>query len=289
MATIMLALQNDKDCKLIEGELSDEYSIKKARGKKSCEEEMDLVVFDLPTFKQCQGTCEEKIAEEKPLFLPVLLLVKRGKEEAVSQYLGDTVDDILLTPLKKVELRTRIQSMLETRRFSLKYRDEMKEKTLTDPLTGLYNRRYFDEFIGKEAERAKRYGHPVAFCMMDMNNFKEVNDRYSHMVGDEVLKEVSQLLLGNIRESDILVRYGGDEFLLVMPETNGESTTVVERIDGKLKEWNENTELIDRPLGIAIGHSHWLPGEDRSVAEALKEADDNMYKDKGKKSLSDDH
>mgnify|MGYP000388476806 CR=1 FL=1 len=277
----MLALQNDKDFKLLEEELSDEYSIKKARGKESCEaEEIDLVVFDLPTFKYARETCEERIEEEKPLFLPVLLLVQRDKEEAVDQYLGDTVDDILLTPLKKVELRTRIQSMLKTRRFSLKYRDEMKEKTLTDPLTGLYNRRYFDEFIDKEAERAKRYGHPVAFCMMDMNNFKEVNDRYSHMVGDEVLKEISKLLKDNIRESDILVRFGGDEFLLVMPETNGESTTVVERIDGKLKDWNENTELIDRPLGIAIGHSHWLPEEDRSVEEALKKADENMYEDK---------
>jgi diguanylate cyclase (GGDEF)-like protein len=280
METIMLALQNDKDCRLIEKELAEEYSVKKARGRESCEEEMDLLVFDLPTFKQCQGICEKKIEEEEPLFLPVLLLVKRGKEEAVAQYLGDTVDDILLTPLKKVELKTRIESLLRTRRFSLKYRDEMKEETLTDPLTGLYNRRYFDEFIDKEAERAKRYGHPVAFCMMDMNNFKEVNDRYSHMVGDEVLKEISKLLKDNIRESDVLVRFGGDEFLLVMPETNGESTTVVERIGDKLEEWNENTELIDQRLGIAMGHSHWLPGEDGSIEEALKEADESMYEDK---------
>jgi len=283
VATIMLALQNEKDCQLIESELSGDYSVKQARGKESCEEEMDLVVFDLPTFKQCQETCEARIEEEKPLFLPVLLLVKRGKEEAVSQYLGVTIDDILSTPLKKVELRARIQSLLRTRRFSLKYRDEMKEKTLTDPLTGLYNRRYFEEFIGKEAERAKRYGHPVAFCMMDMNNFKDVNDRYSHMVGDEVLKEISKLLKTNIRESDVLIRYGGDEFLLVMPETNGESTTVVERISQKLEKWNEVTELIDHPLGIAIGHSHWLPGEDKSVGEALEEADKNMYRDKERK------
>lgn len=282
MATIVLALQNSKDCQLIREELSEEYSVIEGRSKEDCSKDIDLVIFDLPTFQKLGEVCEKKVEEEEPLHLPVLLLLNRGKEQAAAKYVGGTVDDILLTPVKKLELRARIQSLLRSRRYSLKYKEEMKEKILTDPLTGLYNRRFFQEFIEKEAERAKRYGHPIAFSMMDINNFKEVNDRYSHMVGDRVLKEISKLLLENIRESDILVRYGGDEFLLVMPETNGESTTVIERIADKLEKWNEESELIDETLEVAIGHSHWLPGEDRSIEDALKKADENMYEDKNK-------
>lgn len=282
MATILLALQNKKDSQLLKRELSKEYSILEASDKEVFEKDLDLVVFDFPMFQKLRDVCADKVNEEKPLHLPVLLLVKRNKEEAVSQYLGDMIDDILLTPSKKIELKTRIHSLLRTRRFSLKYRDQMREKSLKDHLTGLYNRRYFQEFIDKEAKRAKRYGHPIAFCMLDINNFKEVNDRYSHMIGDEVLKEISQLLLENIRESDILVRYGGDEFLLVMPETKRGMTVVVDRINHKLREWNKETELIEETLQIAIGQSHWVPEDDISIKETLKEADKKMYADKRK-------
>lgn len=281
MWKIMLALENDRNVHLIKRELSGKYSVIEVTGREDWNKPFDLVIFDLPTFRSLKEVCQERLEKEKPLFLPVLLLVNREKEGVVSQFLGDTVDDILLSPVKKVELRTRIQSLLRTRRFSLKLKEQMKKKSLRDPLTGLYNRRYFDSIIEKEAERAKRYKHPIAFCMMDINNFKEVNDRYSHMMGDEVLKEIAGLLQDNIRESDILIRYGGDEFLLIMPETNGESVNVVERINRKLKRWNEETDIIGFPLGIAIGHSHWLPGQERDIDRVIEEADENMYAEKG--------
>ncbi|MFB6291660.1 MAG: GGDEF domain-containing protein [Candidatus Bipolaricaulia bacterium] len=280
MAKIMLALQNERNRELIRDELAENHSALEGREEEDCARDVDLVIFDLPTFKKLREACESKREEEKPLHLPVLLLLEREKEEAVAKYLGDTVDDILLTPVKKPELKTRIGSLLQTRRFSLKFRDQMREESLKDPLTGLYNRRYFQEFIEKEAERARRYGHPISFSMMDINNFKDINDRYSHMVGDEVLKDISQLLLDNIRESDILVRYGGDEFLLVMPETNRGITVVVDRIVHKLKEWNGKTDLIEETLEIAIGQSYWAPEKDISIEQALKEADEDMYENK---------
>lgn len=280
MPTILLALDNKRNSELIKKNLEERYSVIETDGKEDCNKSFDLVIFDLPTFKSLQDECKERIEEEKPLFLPVLLLVKKGTAGAFEQYLGDPVDDIITSPVRKVELRSRIKSLLKTRSFSLRLKEQMKKKSLKDPLTGLYNRRYFENTLDKEAERARRYKHPIAFCMMDINNFKEVNDQYSHMVGDEVLKEISNLLKDNIRESDMLVRYGGDEFMLVMPETNGESRNVVKRIRIKIERWNSQTDLIDFPLRIAIGHSHWLPDEEGDIEDALMEADREMYKNK---------
>jgi len=280
MPKIMLALQNDRNCELIKSELAEDYSVVTASREKDFQKSFDLVIFDLPTFKSFREFCGERIEAEKPLFLPVLLLINRERKEVIGQYLGTMVDDILMSPVKKFELKMRIQSLLRTRRFSVKLKEQMEKKALRDPLTGLYNRRYFDDIIDQEAERARRYEHPIAFCMMDMNNFKAVNDRYSHMVGDEVLREIANLLQDNIRESDILIRYGGDEFLLVMPETDGESINVLKRIKTVLERWNKKADIIDLSLEIAVGHSHWFPNQDRDIKSALEEADKKMYEDK---------
>ncbi|MFP4589818.1 MAG: GGDEF domain-containing protein [Candidatus Acetothermia bacterium] len=282
MAKIFLALENGRNRELIREELAEKHTILNASRKEDCGESFDLVIFDIPTFRALQDPCKERVEEEKPLFLPVLLLVNDDRKEAADKYLEGFVDDILLCPIKKIELQTRVTSLLRTRQISLKLKNEMEKKALRDPLTGLHNRRFLEGIIGKEVERAKRYKHPLAFCMIDINGFKEINDRYSHMIGDEVLKELASLLKNNIRESDFLIRYGGDEFLILMPETDGESVNVVERIHREVEVWNSETDLIEVSLGIAIGHSHLLPDQEKSVDEVLKQADERMYEDKRK-------
>ncbi|MFB6214820.1 MAG: GGDEF domain-containing protein, partial [Candidatus Bipolaricaulia bacterium] len=118
--------------------------------------------------------------------------------------------------------------------------------------------------------------------MIDVNRFKEINDRYSHQIGDQVLKEVAKLIEENVRDADTVVRYGGDEFLVMFPETNGEVENTVGRLRRKTEDWNKRTELLDFPLRLAMGISHWNPDRDRDVEEALKEADRKMYEDKKK-------
>jgi len=166
----------------------------------------------------------------------------------------------------------------EVKRIRLE--DELREQAICDPLTGLYNRRYFNETLQREVERAKRYAKPLAFLMVDINRFKEINDRYSHLTGDRVLSEVASLLRENVRAADTVVRYGGDEFLVMMPETDGGSDTTMERLEDNLATWNENSDLIDFPISLAMGISYWSPEQNRDVEEALKEADRRMYKDK---------
>jgi len=158
--------------------------------------------------------------------------------------------------------------------------EELKERAIRDPLTGLYNRRYFNETLQKEVKRSKRYNEPLAFLMIDVNRFKEINDRYSHQTGDEVLQEVGGLLRENVRSADTVVRYGGDEFLVMMPETNGEAKIVVSRLKEQLKLWNRQSDLLDFPLTLAMGISHWDPKQDEDIEKVLKKSDKMMYRDK---------
>ena len=166
----------------------------------------------------------------------------------------------------------------EVKRISLE--EKLQQQAIRDPLTGLYNRRYFNETLTKEVQQAERYDKPLAFLMIDINKFKEINDRYSHQTGDEVLQEVADLLKENFRDADTVVRYGGDEFLVMMPETNGGVTNALNRLKEELDRWNEQSDLLDFPLILAIGVSHWTPDQERDVEVALKEADKKMYEDK---------
>ncbi len=96
----------------------------------------------------------------------------------------------------------------------------LREQAEKDSLTGVYNRRYFNNFIDREIERSKRYKYFITFIMIDIDRFKEINDRFGHQMGDEVLKGIGHILEAQIRKIDTLVRYGGDEFLIVLPEAD---------------------------------------------------------------------
>jgi len=111
----------------------------------------------------------------------------------------------------------------------IRLQNDLREQARRDPLTGVYNRRYFNEVIEQELVRSRRY-HPIGFLMIDVNRFKEINDRFGHQMGDKVLQTVADLLVAQVRKSDIVVRYGGDEFLIMLLETDGETEAVTERM-----------------------------------------------------------
>jgi len=179
-----------------------------------------------------------------------------------------------------VELAEILAGHLQEEIKRVRLEEELRQEAIRDPLTGLYNRRYFNETLKKEVGKAKRYSAPIAFLMIDVNRFKEINDRYSHQTGDRVLKEVAKLLKQNVREADSVIRYGGDEFLIMLPETDGETSNTVSRLRKKMEEWNEGSDLLDFPLTLAIGSAHWSPMEGGDAEGALKEADNKMYQDK---------
>jgi len=162
----------------------------------------------------------------------------------------------------------------------IRLKEQLKDQAVHDSLTGIYNRRYLEQFLGREIKRSRRSGRPIAFLMMDVNRFKEINDRFGHQTGDRVLQTIASLLLENVREIDIVVRYGGDEFLVVLSETNGEAKAIKQRILEGLARQNEKNKLLDFPVTLSIGDAYWNPGTSESIEAVLARADKRMYEEK---------
>lgn len=157
---------------------------------------------------------------------------------------------------------------------------KLRNLAIHDPLTGTFNRNFFQIALNREKRRAERYNSNIGFLMVDIDNFKEINDLYGHLTGDKILREVASFLSSSIRESDYLIRYGGDEFLLILIETGQTAALVRERIINNSKLAEKTTHLIGSPVTISIGYSHWNADSVISIRETLAEADRKMYEHK---------
>lgn len=172
---------------------------------------------------------------------------------------------------QEIIARKRIEDDL--RRSELRY----KELSLTDELTGLYNARHFFRQVQAEVERATRYNSPLSLCVIDIDNFKQYNDNYGHLCGDAVLSELGRLIQKLIRDADSAYRYGGEEFIIVLPEApREEAARVAERIRVTFFEhafYPKNTQGVH--VSLSIGVTSYNPGE--SVSDLVDRADQNMY------------
>ncbi|HEX8068587.1 MAG TPA: diguanylate cyclase [Pyrinomonadaceae bacterium] len=149
-----------------------------------------------------------------------------------------------------------------------------RELARTDDLTGLLNRRSFMETAGHELNRARRFRHPFTVVYMDVDDFKEVNDRFGHTTGDAVLRTVGQTIRANLRDVDVIARLGGDEFVILMPETDeAAAAAVVARVRGQIAA---EVARARWPIGFSIGVVTWTTPP-RTVDFMLKQADDAMY------------
>jgi diguanylate cyclase (GGDEF)-like protein/PAS domain S-box-containing protein len=166
------------------------------------------------------------------------------------------------------------------------FEEELTRMARRDPLTGILNRYALEELLEREASRSERYAHSIGFLLIDVNRFKEINDRFGHSMGDKVLQAVATVIQQSIRDADILVRYGGDEFLVILPETHGETNLVKERILAEVAERNRTNPLLNFPVTLAIGDAHWSSENGLTIEQALAEVDKRMYEDKRRPSTS---
>jgi diguanylate cyclase (GGDEF)-like protein len=151
-----------------------------------------------------------------------------------------------------------------------------------DALTDLYNHRYFYEQLSHEVERAQRYGRPVSIILLDLDNFKDVNDTYGHLMGDKLLALMGQVIKDQVRASDIPARYGGDEFAIILPDTpRAAAEATAEKLGGAIASGRTNAGPLSEslPLSASFGVA-CCPDDARTVAELLQRADTRVYKAK---------
>ena len=157
---------------------------------------------------------------------------------------------------------------------------ELDRLAHTDVLTGLFNRRYMIEQLGRHMELYKRYHHPFSILMLDLDNLKAVNDTFGHGAGDVALRHIATVMSVNVRDVDICCRYGGDEFIILMPETEKNVVDVVgDRIGESLSKTKLKVDASLITLNLSVGSAS-CPQDGRESEELLQEADASLYRGK---------
>lgn len=154
---------------------------------------------------------------------------------------------------------------------------ELKRQATTDPLTGLFNRRQYEMLFHRERERSRRLDVPLSLCVLDLDHFKNINDRYGHDVGDQVLRHVAALLVNTLRQTDIVGRFGGEEFILLLPETDlDQASSMVNRLRLQLQDAPLETDAGNISLTATFGLTEVYTG-DSEIEAAVKRADKALY------------
>ena len=154
-----------------------------------------------------------------------------------------------------------------------------RQQSFTDPLTELYNRRSLEDMASRFMSHAQRLQKPLTFMLVDVDRFKEVNTRFGHLAGDVVLAEIASLLKRAVRGSDAVIRYGVDEFLVILADaSHADAKRVVHRAQGCLRDWNQGGHLKGFEVSLSIGVAEWTKGV--TLDEVLDAADQEMYASK---------
>ncbi|MET3854361.1 PleD family two-component system response regulator [Rhizobium sp. OAE497] len=229
--------------------------------------------------------CSQFRSLERTRFLPILIVTDQGDDEMVIRALDLGVNDYIVRPLDPNELVARSLTQIRRKRFNDRLRASVKqtiELAVTDALTGLNNRRYLDNHLNVLFNRSMARGKPLSVLITDIDRFKQVNDTYGHDAGDEVLKEFANRIRSTVRGADLACRYGGEEFVIIMPDTSPEvAAAVAERLRASvetsgftLKSTGEELK-VTASFGIASRLSSVLTPD-----QLMKQADLALYEAK---------
>jgi two-component system cell cycle response regulator len=249
---------------------------------------LDLIVLelDLPDIKGLD-LCHRLKTADRTRHCQLFVVTRREDRETRIASFEAGADDYLIKPVHGAELVSRARSLLRKKRYLDRLVHHLRAayaSSMTDSLTGLYNHAYFHHFFPLELHRARRQDYPVSLLMIDLDDFKEINDRHGHRMGDQLLEQCGRLLRSTTRHEDFVARYGGDEFVVVLPYADMEGARRgAERIRGILEshEFSLRDGQVPLWITVSIGMSS-CPRHGSSVEELLEKADNAMYRAKGR-------
>ncbi|TWA74597.1 response regulator receiver modulated diguanylate cyclase [Azospirillum brasilense] len=249
-------------------------------------DDLDLVVISLTLMNE-DGLrlCSQLRSHERTRQVPILLVVDEGDLNRVAKGLELGANDYVIKPIDRNELLARARTQIRRKRYQERLRANYEQSlsmALTDSLTGVFNRRYINAHLPRLLERAIDNHKPVAVLLFDIDHFKVVNDSYGHTAGDEVLKEVSNRASRNLRTFDLVARLGGEEFVVILPDTDAEAAlTVAERLRTRIADtlFKVSADAGEIPVTVSIGVA--VGGRLGDTAEGLiRRADDALYEAK---------
>jgi two-component system cell cycle response regulator len=229
--------------------------------------------------------CSQIRSLERTRNLPILAIAEADNNARLARGLEIGVNDYLIRPIDKNEMLARVRTQIKKKRYTERLRDNVAmsiEMAITDALTSLYNRRYMETHLAALVEQAAQRGKPLSVLILDIDFFKAINDGHGHDAGDDVLREFSLRIRKSIRNIDLACRYGGEEFVIVMPETDAAvAGMVAERIRRRIATEPFPIQQGARTLDVTISIGLAALGDTGDTAAAmLKRADTALYRAK---------
>jgi two-component system cell cycle response regulator len=252
----------------------------------AAQNDFDLVIVSLAIENfDALRLCSQLRSLERTRHVPILAIADEGDDARMVRGLEIGVNDFLSRPVDKNELLARVRTQVRKKRYADRLRENVQksiERAITDGLTGLYNRYYMENHLAALVEQAVARGKPLTVIMLDIDYFKSINDSYGHDAGDDVLRQLATRIRKSIRGIDLACRYGGEEFVIVMPETDmAVATIVAERLRRRIAAEPFTLQQAGRAITctISVGIAT-LDAADDDATKILKRADQTLYRAK---------
>jgi diguanylate cyclase (GGDEF)-like protein len=286
MDRVLLQITRKRERRQLEDWLSKTYHIALPNAEQPLEEQFDLAIIDGKSLKQLRRMVRARRKAEEPVFLPFLLLTVRRRGSMPARHLGRVVDDVILRPISEKELKARVANLLRMRRLSLDLKhehDRVMKLAVTDDVSGFKNTRYLHRYLERLSDGSADKSTELSLAFFDLDNFKRLVDRHGHLLGTKALREVAQTVHRVLGEEDRVVRYGGDEFIVILPrQGKAAARAKVERMQQAISETAFlQKENINAHLTASFGLACY-PHDAKDKHELLAEADRCLFQSKAR-------